>query len=161
MQRLLWTLLRFSLCAWIGGASLFVITGVRAVTSDLFEPATKNQLAALRFPAFYLFGFCLVGAGTLAACLLSLTSKECRRRVVTVLILACAVLVTMVADYIWIYTPLAELMALPEARSRPEFISGHTLSKWINMASLSVCFVAALISLGECQKSGQGNASND
>lgn len=153
MQRLLWILVRFSLCAWIGAASLFVVTGVREVTSDLFEPQTKNQLAALRFPAFYLFGFCLVGIGTLASGILGLTSKGCRRRIATVLILSGAVFVTMVVDYIWIYTPLAELMSLPDARSRPEFVSGHNLSKHINIASLCVCFVAAVLAAGESRPS--------
>lgn len=153
MTRLLWILLRFSLCAWIGAAALFVVTGIREVTSDLFEPATKNQLAALRFPAFYVFGFTLVGIGTVASGILSLNRDDFRKRVVTIFVLSTIVLAIMVGDYFWIYTPLDELMAQPDARSNPDFAKYHALSKWINFASLSLCAFAAMLSVADRQPS--------
>lgn len=60
-------LLRFCLCAWVGAATLFVITGIREVTSLKFEPVIKNHLAAIRFPAYYFIGFLLVGLSFLCA----------------------------------------------------------------------------------------------
>jgi hypothetical protein len=153
MTRLLWIVLRFSLCAWIGAATLFVVTGIREVTSDLFEPVMKNQLAELRFPSYYLFGFTLVGAGTLAAGLLSMRRQASQKRLRIVLTICLATLAIMLIDYLWIYSPLAALMSEPNARSMPEFEAYHTWSKWINVASLSACLLAAVISLVDCNNS--------
>jgi heme A synthase len=147
MTRLLWILLRFSLCAWIGAATLFVVTGIRVVTSDLFEPVTKNQLAELRFPAYYLFGFVLVGTGTGAAGLLSVRRSASQKRLRIVLTLCLTTLAIMLVDYLWIYSPLADLMSQPDARNLPEFAKYHTWSKWINVASLSTCLLAAMMTL--------------
>ena len=153
MTRLLWILLRFSLCAWIGAATLFVVTGVRAVTSDLFEPVTKTQLATLRFPAYYLFGFALVATGTLAAGLLSVPRSASQKRLRIVLTLCLTTLAIMLVDYVWIYSPLAELMSRPDARTLPEFQTYHTWSKWINLASLGTCLLAAVMAVADCNNS--------
>ena len=147
MTRLLWILLRFSLCAWIGAATLFVATGIQEVTSDLFDPITKNQLAALRFPAYYRFGFALVGTGAVAALLLSMQRSDSQKRLRIVLVLCLTTLAIMLVDYVWIYSPLADLMSRSDARSLPEFAKYHTWSKWINVASLSTCLVAATLTL--------------
>src|SRR5262245_19359235 len=63
MQRLSLTIARFALSAGIGGAMLFVVKSVREATSPAFDSVIKNELAALRFPPYYLFGFVLVGLG--------------------------------------------------------------------------------------------------
>lgn len=157
MTRLLWTLIRFCLCAWIGAATLFVVTGVREVTSDLFEPVTKNQLAALRFPAYYVFGFGLVGLATVSAGLLSLRAGNSRKWMRIVFLLCVAALAIMCVDHHWIYTPLEEMMTRPDARSTPEFATYHKWSKWINVASLSVCLGAALMSLADRSTSAASN----
>ena len=157
MTRLLWILLRFSLCAWIGAATLFVVTGIQEVTSDLFEPITKNQLAALRFPAYYLFGFALVGTGTLAAGLLSVQRSASQKRLRIVLTLCLTTMAIMLVDRVWIYSPLEELMSRSDARNLPEFATYHTWSKWINFASLSTCLLAAIMSLVDCNNSTENH----
>ena len=66
MTRLLWIVLRFSLCSWVGAAVLFVVTGVLQVQTPSFDAAIKNHLAVIRFPAYYIFGFTHVGVATVA-----------------------------------------------------------------------------------------------
>lgn len=140
------SLLRFSLCAWVGAATLFVITGIREVTSSDIEPATKNILAALRFPAYYVVGFTLVLLASLCAIALRRRIQPAVRGNSIVLLLG-AVLLLMTADWFLIFQPLRELMELPDARERPEFATYHTWSKYVNFASVGLCLVTAVLAL--------------
>ncbi len=141
-----WMILRFCLCGWIGAASLFVVTGIREVTSPLFEPLVKNQLAALRFPAYYAFGFALVGISFVVALLLNSEPAGGTRRLKVIRILVGLVLCAMIADYVAIFQPLYELMDDPTARETPAFQSYHWWSMIVNFASVATCLAAALIS---------------
>ena len=57
----------WALVAWVGAAILFVVTSVREVQSTDFDSNTKDHLALLRFPAYYLFGFTLVPVASVGA----------------------------------------------------------------------------------------------
>lgn len=149
MTRLLWILLRFSLSAWVGAATLFVVTGIREVTTTTFDAAIKNQLAALRFPAYYLFGFTLVSLGTAASGILCASQPDCRRRLGFITGLCVIALITMTFDYFRIYLPLERLMLEPEARISPEFWQLHQWSKYINFIDLTFVLVAAMLSVAE------------
>ena len=64
MSRAALTLARLLLSAWFGAAVLFVVIGVREVTHPGFDSMVRDQLAVLRFPAYYVCGFgCLVVLG--------------------------------------------------------------------------------------------------
>ena len=64
---------RFLLAAWVGAAVLFVITSVAEQTSEHFDSLIRDQLATIRFPLYYQFGFaCLFGA--LIACIVSIVT---------------------------------------------------------------------------------------
>jgi len=164
MHRFLLTTARLALAAWVGGAALFVITGIREVTTDdphLNQSAVKDALVAVRFPAYYAFGFTLVGVAL--ACVAALprnrllwtprprkdatrrTQPGLRRRLLLLLLVAALLLMT--ADYVWVYRPL-EAMVTPPGQARPaRFIEYHRTSKWINAAGLGVSlFTAALLS---------------
>lgn len=149
MVRLLWIVLRFTLSAWVGAATLFVVTGVREVTSPLFDATTKNQLAALRFPAFYAFGFTLVLLGFISGVLLRFLQSDRRHSLSIIIALCVAALATMVFDYLHVYLPLDDLMAKPDARELPEFQQLHEWSKYVNFASLLLILSAACISVAE------------
>lgn len=146
MNRFLWTVLRFSLCAWVGAATLFVVTGVREVTMTDFDATTKNVLAATRFPAYYAFGFTLVAVAAISALSLILANNEMRRRKIVVLALSVFALIVMYLDHQFIYQPLEIMMLEPEGRLDPEFFTYHQWSKYINCVSVGACLIASFIS---------------
>lgn len=158
MQSALLTTARFCLCAWVGAAVLFVTTGVREVTATeckyLNQSPVKDELVAVRFPAYYAFGFALLGVSVAALALLGRSSLPRRRRRI-VLTLTAAALVMMIADYVWIYRPLLEMIT-PPGRARPwQFVQYHDWSKYVNAADLGLCLIAAiLISLPHSAKRG-------
>ena len=65
MQSFCLMLARFCIAAWVGAAVLFVITGVREVTipHQSISSEVKDALVPIRFPAYYMAGFLLVGTG--------------------------------------------------------------------------------------------------
>ena len=148
MNSFLLGLFRFILCAWLGAATLFVVTGIREVTSDI--PITiKNALTTIRFPAFYLFGFVMTGLATLSAAVLARAKAHPKAK--SMFVLLAIVVAIMVIDYIFIYTPLADLMSLPNARETDDFEMYHNWSKYVNFFELALCLVAAIRALGSNQ----------
>lgn len=142
MQRLSLLIARFSLAAWVGAAALFVITGVREVRSDQIDGTTKDVLVLIRFPSYYTFGFVSVGAAMLATAVFTSTSPSKTRGVVAGSLIAIA-LVLMAADYHSIYQPLVDVITPPGQPRSQQFERLHNASKWINMADVSLCLVAA------------------
>ena len=161
MNRFLWTVLRFSLCAWVGAATLFVVTGVREVTMSEFDAATKNILAATRFPAYYAFGFTLVAVAAISALGLILADNEMRRRKIVVLALSVFSLVVMVLDHQFIYLPLEVMMLEPEGRLDPEFFTYHQWSKYINCVSVGACLIASFVSACPARSPVISNPTSD
>lgn len=159
MNRFLWTVLRFSLCAWVGAATLFVVTGVREVTMTDFDAATKNVLAVTRFPAYYAFGFTLVVVSAISAFSLILINKETRCRKIVVLSLSVFSLVVMYLDHLFIYQPLEIMMLEPEGRLDPEFFTYHQWSKYINCISVGVCLIASFVSACPARSSAVSNST--
>ena len=161
MNRFLWTVLRFSLCAWVGAATLFVVTGVREVTMTDFDAATKNVLAATRFPAYYAFGFTLIAVYGISALGLILLNQEVRRRKIILLTLSVFALVVMYVDHRFIYLPLEKMMLEPEGRLDPDFFTYHQWSKYINCVSVGACLVASFISVCPVQAATNGDSTLD
>lgn len=143
---------RFSLAAWIGAASLFVVTGIAEVQSPEFDSTTKSALALLRFPYYYRFGFTLVGLGLLATWRAKSTIPPVQRRLALGFIEAA--LIVMTADYFLVYQPLAGMLAEP-VRSAG-FQTYHEASKYVNFASLGLVLVAAMSLCGEHKPSTSG-----
>jgi hypothetical protein len=161
MNRFLWTVLRFSLCAWVGAATLFVVTGVREVTMTDFDAATKNVLAVTRFPAYYAFGFTLVVVSAISAFSLILINKETRCRKIVVLSLSVFSLVVMYLDHLFIYQPLEIMMLEPEGRLDPEFFTYHQWSKYINCISVGVCLIASFVSACPARSSAVSKSTSE
>jgi hypothetical protein len=145
MQNLCLTIARFAPAAWVGAAALFVVTSIREQTAPAFDQVTRDALAVLRFPDYYAFGFTLIGTALVCALVARNHPAVSRLRAwVSVGLLAAALLLT-VADYLWIYRPLAEMLD-PPGRSRPaEFDAYHKASMWINLIDVGMCLAAAVV----------------
>lgn len=149
MFRLAIAVAKFALSAWVGAAALFVVTGIREVRSPLLDSYTRDVLVGIRFPAFYVFGFGLVGLGTVATLTASCLAPMKRGRQFVLALLAVLALGLMIADYFAIYLPLVEMIT-PPGESRPsEFTAYHTASKWVNLISVSLCGIVALFLCGQ------------
>jgi hypothetical protein len=143
MNSLALCLARFCVAAWVGAAVLFVVVSVREVTSSDFSSEVKDQLAVLRFPAFYACGAATLGIawlGTLASAGHPQLSR--RRRLVAATLLALA-LGEMAADYRFIYRPLEALVTPPGKPRTPGFVTLHRWSTRVNAVNVGLCLAAA------------------
>lgn len=138
-------LARTATSAWVGAAVLFVITSVREVRYAGFDSATRDILAALRFPPYYLFGFTAVGIGLAATGVALAAVRLPRRRGAAALVLLVAAVLLMAVDYVWIYGPLAEMIVPPGGAKPDSFQSLHVASEWINTVDVALVLLAALV----------------
>jgi hypothetical protein len=139
------TVARFAAAAWVGAALLFVVTAVREVRNPVFDSATKDALALLRFPAYYVFGFTLVTLALVAAVGSYCLRTRGRQRIglaAGVLVIA---LVLMGIDFVAVYRPMVELITPPGRAHLAEFRSYHRASVWLNVTHVGLCAVAALL----------------
>ncbi len=151
---------RIALSAWVGAATLFVINGVRLVTTNAFDSVGRDHVALIRFPAYYFVGAVLMAvsvAGIVAARGLPGLTKRRWGVVVSLSLLASVV---MLGDYMWVYLPLAEMIT-PPGRARPQgFTEAHEMSKYVNALQVAMCLVAAMIANWPMQVEMPG-VSND
>lgn len=143
MQRFCLTIARFVLPAWIGAAALFVVTSIAEQRSTAFGSDVKNVLAALRFPAYYGFGFVLVGVGLIGGAM-GVDRHQHRRRwwgLVGCLVLA---LLLMIVDYFAIYSPLHAIVTDPSGVRDARFLQLHHWSEQINTIDVALCLIAAI-----------------
>ena len=135
-------LARFSTAAWFGAAVLFVVVGVTEVTKGGFDSATKDKLVAVRFPAFYLFGFTLITLSWIGTWIARDVPELPKfRRLATMIALAVA-MALMIVDYLTIYRALLDMVHPPGSTKPAHFIHLHEASKWINLAGLLFCLIA-------------------
>lgn len=144
MQRLCLTIARFALSAWIGGAALFVVTSIAEQRSTAFGSEVKNTLAALRFPAYYAFGFVLVGLGLVGG-ILGVDRRSRRRGWIAIVGCLTVALILMVVDYVTIYSPLYAIVTDPSGVRDARFLELHRWSERINTVDVSLCLIAALV----------------
>jgi hypothetical protein len=144
MPRAALFLARFCSSAWIGAATLFVIVGILEVTRGGLDSTTKDILVGIRFPPFYVAGAVLAGLAWIGTCVAKDHPELPRRRRAFAIVALIAVLVLMVVDYFWIYSPLAA-MVNPPGRAKPSvFVTYHEASKYINLAGLIFAWTAAI-----------------
>jgi hypothetical protein len=157
-MRLGLTIARLSATAWVGAATLFVVTALREVRHPGFDSVTKDTLALLRFPAYYAFGFTLVTLALVGALVASVgrpssndgesakppRSNATRRSRAASGLLA-LVLLTMLADFALVYRPMLEMITPPGRAHVAEFQSYHRVSIWLNIADVGLCAVAAVL----------------
>jgi hypothetical protein len=54
-------------------------------------------------------------------------------------------LATMIADYIWVYQPLAGMIDPPGGTKPASFVTYHNASKWINETNVTLVLIAAVL----------------
>ena len=148
MHTALLTTARLAITAWVGGAVLFVITGVREVTTtdrNLNQSIVKDALTAVRFPGYYVFGGVLVVVTLLCVAMLPHKRLLWKLRRWLILGVLTAALLLMIADYFWIYQPLLGMITPPGKRRVAEFVDYHKASMWVNAADVGLCFVASVL----------------
>jgi hypothetical protein len=148
---------RLTAAAWVGAATLFVVTAVREVRFPGFESATKDQLALLRFPAYYVCGFALVGISLLGALVASLGSRPRPKKVAVAVGLLAATLILMAGDFVAVYRPIAEMITPPGRAHVSEFRDYHRASVWLNVGHVGLCAAAAVLL---CWPGGGGDVAD-
>lgn len=126
---------RFATSAWVGAATLFVITAVMEVTEPRLESTVRDILVTVRFPAFYAAGAALLGTAWLATLV--------ARRWFSALLLTIA-LGLMAGDYVAVYQPLLQLVTPPGKPRTEAFQTYHRWSEGLNGTGLLLSLTAAL-----------------
>ena len=121
---------------------MFVINGVQQTTSGKFESMTTDQLVLLRFPAYYLMGFILVGLSLLGA-VLSGSEISLRQRRMLIVLFGLS-LVIMLFDYLLVYLPLAEMITPPGKARTQGFQTLHKWSMRVNSIDLLLVMIGSL-----------------
>jgi len=144
MNRLFLTLSRFAVCAWIGAAAMFVVTTVQEVTSPELDSTTKAFLGLLRFPTHYWFGIGLLAA-SFAFAALSGGRLMGRGRKRAILVLIAAAFLVLLADYLFVYGPIAEMLRATDAARPASFRTYHQVSEVLSAVEAGLALIAALL----------------
>jgi len=137
---------RLSLSLWVGGAMLFVITSVAEQTYSEFDSVIRDQLATIRFPLYYLFGWGCLGIATVSTALGALLQRGClRKRMIAAFCLTLLSTAIAVVDYKWVYQPLQTLITPPGKARTQEFMTLHDRSRIINETHLTIALIAAIL----------------
>ena len=142
MQRWFQVIARLSLVGWLGAAIFFVAVAIRPIRSPVLDSQSKALLARLLFPGYYAFGFSLLSVGWIATCL-----SQSRRWSWQLLWVTLAIGIAA-ADWLWIYTPLAEMTRLQwveQAAPPASFRGYHLASMAINSVGLVCSAIAAVL----------------
>lgn len=139
-------LTRIALCFWVGGAILYVITSVAEQRYAQFDSLVRDQLATIRFPLYYRFGWFCLGT-TLVTSLLAIVTNAAnlRKRMLAVLGLTLISTGIAIVDYQMVYKPLQRLITPPGKTRTQEFVALHDRSRIINEVHLTIALFAAVI----------------
>ncbi len=155
MRNVCLTIARLALAAWIGAAALFVCTSISEQVSIAYDSGVKNTLAAIRFPWYYGFGFCLVTTGGVCG-VIGLNRRQQPRRWMFFGVSLSLALILMIVDYFTIYSPLHAIVTHPDGVRDAQFERLHRWSEQINTVDVTLCLLAALaICWPECRNSKQ------
>ena len=146
MSHLCVMMTRLAITFWVGGAILFVITSVAEQRHPLFDSLIRDQLATIRFPLYYIFGWGCLATTLLASLIAAMLNKGClRKRLLACFFLTLLSTVIAVVDYKWVYLPLQTLITPPGQARTQQFITLHDQSRIINEVHLTIALIAAII----------------
>ncbi|QDU80899.1 hypothetical protein Pla110_26350 [Polystyrenella longa] len=143
LRQLSFVLSRLLISGWVGAAALFVVTSVAEQTNSEFDSMVRDQLALIRFPYYYLFGFIMVG-GSLGSLLFSDRSQYWMRWWISVGLLSLT-LIIMLVDYFAIFMPLKDILSDAGGAKPQEFVAYHEYSEKINMLHVTLSLICACI----------------
>lgn len=156
MNHVLLFLARVSPTLWLGAATLFVIVGVREVTSEAFNSTVRDQLVAIRFPAYYIAGGLLQILTLAGIALVDLPDELPRSRRLIVLFTSIGLLVLLAIDFCWVYLPLLNEISPPGMTRSDTFYFLHRLSTLLNgMNWLGTAFIMVLMNWPFDRPSGE------
>ena len=137
---------RLAISFWVGGAILFVITSVAEQRHPQFDSLIRDQLATIRFPLYYIFGWGCLGTTLVASLIAVMMNKGClRKRMLACFCLTLVSTTIAVVDYKWVYQPLQTLITPPGQARTQQFITLHDQSRLINEVHLTIALIAAII----------------
>ena len=137
---------RLSLAAWVGGATLFVITSIAEQRHSTFDSVIRDQLATLRFPQYYVFGAVCLSTALISGGIGALLSTGgVRKRLVAASLLTLLSSGIAIVDYGFVYSPLQSLIVPPGKSRSQEFMVLHDRSRLINEIHLSIALLAAVV----------------
>ena len=137
---------RLAISFWVGGAILFVITSVAEQRYSQFDSVIRDQLATIRFPLYYIFGWGCLGTTLIASLIAGMLNKGClRKRLLACFCLTLISTVIAVVDYKWVYQPLQALITPPGQARTQQFMTLHEQSRLINEVHLTIALIAAII----------------
>ena len=147
MRRFFLMMNRLCLSAWVGAAIFFVAVTIRPLRSPELESEIKPKLAQILFPGYYTFGFTLMAATLVCGWWARKEPSVQGTRYAWHLPVLAIGLLTMWADYLWVYGPLAVMMKMVHAEQvQPAaFRNYHLASMAVNSVMLSLCLIAACI----------------
>ncbi len=121
------------------------MTAVREVRYPGFDSITKDALALLRFPAYYVCGFTLVTLALVAGLGSSCLGLRGGRRDLSGGRLVGVGARLMGADFVSVYRPMVEMITPPGRAQPAEFQTYHRVSIWLNMGHIGLCALAAVV----------------
>ena len=144
--RVVLTLQRVLLSVWVGAAALYVITSIAEQTSPHFNTVVKDQLATVRFPLYYKFGFIIhIVCATMGFLAWRSAETEHRRHMLCVLVLIMLSGLAMSLDFRFVYQPLQELIIPPGQARSAQFETLHVWSKYANEVHVTIVGLAAFL----------------
>jgi hypothetical protein len=139
------SVLRLVLPAWIGAAVLFAINGSAEQRNESFDSVTRAELALLRFPDYYRFGFVCVGSALGITAILLLFRSNVRRRLAFALAILTGAMLLMVWDFEFIYGPMHTMIVDPTQPKPSTWVRLHATSMITNLVHVSLCLIAAIV----------------
>lgn len=148
LRHIFQTLYRLALTGWLGALIFFAAVTIKPLRSPEIEMPVRPKLALILFPAYYRWGGMLLtvalGAGGVA---LFLKAQGRSLREKGSLLCTAAGLLCLVADQLWIYAPLEQMMQLAQSQevTPAQFREYHVASMLINSVMGGCCFAGALL----------------
>jgi ribose/xylose/arabinose/galactoside ABC-type transport system permease subunit len=147
VQSLILAIMRFSLSAWVGMVTFFVL-----VVLDILDTALTDRLGRYNHPAEFLpyyFGFAFTLLGTASVCAVAglwNSRINLMRRIATLLVVLGALGLASL-DYAVVYRGIAMILATPNAILASKFVMLYEKSRLLKEVVLPVSVVAACLAI--------------
>jgi hypothetical protein len=123
-----------------------VITSVAEQVHPRFDSTIRDQLAAIRFPLYYLFCWCCLGLHVLTSVINAWLCRQQRQiRPIAAAGIAALALLISIADHQLVYQPLLKLITPPGKARTLEFHRLHQASRIVNQIHVGLAAVSGIL----------------